>query len=150
LHRDIKPANILIQEDGQPTLIDFGASRVALQGRTQAMTAVYTPGYAAFEQFTTAKQGPWTDIYAIGATLYHCVAGAPPPTARHRMMEETVAPAGDVGRGRYAPSLLAAIDAALRLKAADRPQSIGEWRRLLSGPAPSLRTEAAGRTTRRM
>ena len=63
LHRDIKPGNILLNAAGKPTLIDFGASRAAMAGRTTAMTAIFTPGYAAAEQMTSARQGPWTDIY---------------------------------------------------------------------------------------
>jgi tetratricopeptide (TPR) repeat protein/serine/threonine protein kinase len=139
LHRDIKPANILLDSTGGATLIDFGASRAALQGRTQAMTAVYTPGYAAFEQFTSARLGPWTDIYALGATLYHCVAGRPPTVASDRMIEDTLVPAVEAAKGRYPPGLLSAIDAALKLKGSDRPQTIAEWRRLLSAaPPPTL------------
>ncbi|MCW5748838.1 MAG: serine/threonine protein kinase, partial [Alphaproteobacteria bacterium] len=136
LHRDIKPANILTDTNGRPTLIDFGASRLALQGRTQAMTAIYTPGYAAPEQMTpSAKQGPWTDVYALAGTLYHCVAGTPPISAIERLTGDAMVPAVEVGKGRYGPSLLAAIDAGLTLKAADRPQSVAEWRQVLSGIA---------------
>ncbi len=150
LHRDIKPANILIDAEGVPTLIDFGASRVALQGRTQTMTAVYTTGYAAFEQMTSARQGPWTDIYALAGTLYHCVSGAPPPGALDRMADERLVPAIEAGKGRYAPNLLAAIDAGLALKATDRPQSIADWRALLSG-RPALTPARPGELeTRRM
>ena len=104
VHRDIKPANILLDNNGRPTLIDFGASRVALQGRTQALTAVYTPGYAAFEQSTSARQGPWTDIYALAATLYHCITGAPPPSASDRMIDDRVVPAADAGKGGTRPA----------------------------------------------
>ncbi|HEV3494049.1 MAG TPA: serine/threonine-protein kinase, partial [Reyranella sp.] len=67
LHRDIKPANILLDDAGNPTLIDFGASRAAIAGRSTALTAIFTPGYAAAEQMTSAKQGPWTDIYGLSA-----------------------------------------------------------------------------------
>ncbi|HJQ55534.1 MAG TPA: bifunctional serine/threonine-protein kinase/formylglycine-generating enzyme family protein [Vineibacter sp.] len=133
LHRDIKPANILIDRDAQPTLIDFGASRAALLGRTQTLTAVYTPGYAAFEQFTSAKQGPWTDIYALGATLYHCVTGEQPPSASDRMIEDSLTPVAEAAKGRYAARLLAAIDAALQLRPTDRPRSIVEWRQIAFG-----------------
>ena len=150
LHRDIKPANILVDDKGQPVLIDFGASRAALQGRTQALTAVYTPGYAAFEQFTSAKQGPWTDIYSLGATLYHCVTGAQPPSAIERLQDDVMVPAAAAGKGRYAASLLAAIDAALKLRAADRPQGIAAWRRTLPGAPPSMPADPAAVAPRRI
>jgi len=137
LHRDIKPSNILLDDDGRPTLIDFGAARVALQGYTQTATVIFTPDYAAFEQFTAANQGPWTDIYALGATLYQCVTGAPPPRALDRMVEDRLVPAAHAVRDGYAPGLLAAIDAALKLKAGDRPQTIKAWRGVLSGKTPT-------------
>jgi len=150
LHRDIKPANILIDTEGAPALIDFGAARVALQGRSQVMTAVYTPGYAALEQMGSAPQGAWTDIYALAGTLYHCIAGAPPPNALDRVMEDALVPAVEVGRGRYAPSLLAAIDAGLRLKADDRPQSIAHWRPVFAGVTPTSRELRDRAQTRRV
>jgi len=132
LHRDIKPANILLDAAGNPTLIDFGASRAAMVGRTVAMTAVFTPGYAAPEQFTSAKQGPWTDIYGVSATLYHAITGGAPPSAFDRMLDdayERVAAAAPAG---FASGLLAGIDAGLAVRATDRPQSIAGWRRILS------------------
>ena len=132
LHRDIKPANIILDATGAPTLIDFGASRAAMQGRTQAMTAVFTPGFAPLEQFVSGKQGPWTDIYALAATLYTCINGKPPPNAMERMIGEPIVPATEIGRRKYAPSLLAAIDAGLRVKAESRPQTIEEWREVLT------------------
>ena len=76
LHRDIKPANIMLGADGKPTLIDFGAARAAMADRTRTMTAIFTPGYAAPEQFTSAKQGPWTDIYGLSATLHYAITGS--------------------------------------------------------------------------
>jgi len=137
LHRDIKPANILLDDQGRPTLIDFGASRAAVAGRSQAMTAVFTPGYAAVEQFTAAKQGPWTDIYGLAATLHHAVAGQPPPNAVDRVLDDTYAPLAE-GKRPFAQSLLAAIDAGLAVRSADRPQSIAAWRTLLSQPASAV------------
>ena len=132
LHRDIKPDNIVMDVLGGPTLLDFGASRVALQGRFKALTAVYTPGYAALEQVASGEQGPWTDIYALAATLYHCITGRQPPSAIERMAGDTaMLPAAEAGKGRYATGLLAAIDAGLSLKAADRPQSIDDLRRII-------------------
>ena len=134
LHRDIKPANILLDDQGRPTLIDFGASRAAVAGRSQAMTAVFTPGYAAVEQFTAAKQGPWTDIYGLAATLHFAVAGQPPANAVDRVLDDAYVPLAD-GTRPFPQNLLAAIDAGLAVRAADRPQSIAAWRALLSQPA---------------
>ena len=134
LHRDIKPANILLDDQGCPTLIDFGASRAAVAGRSQAMTAVFTPGYAAVEQFTAAKQGPWTDIYGLAATLHFAVTGQPPANAVDRVLDDAYVPLAD-GTRPFPQALLAAIDAGLAVRAADRPQSIAAWRALLSQPA---------------
>ena len=99
------------------------------------MTAVFTPGYAAVEQFTSATQGPWTDIYGLAATLHHAIAGQAPPNSIDRMLDDAyVALAGT--RRDYPPGLLAGIDAGLAVRSADRPQSIAAWRPLLlqSGP----------------
>lgn len=132
LHRDIKPANILMRPDGRPTLIDFGASRAAMAGRTVAMTAIFTPGYAAPEQFTAAKQGPWTDIYGLSATLYHAITGTAPPSAFDRMLEDGYQPLARVAPPGFARGLLIGIDAGLTVRATDRPQSITGWRPLLA------------------
>ena len=132
LHRDIKPANIMLAPDGAPTLIDFGASRADVAGRTQAMTAIFTPGFAAPEQSSAGKQGPWTDIYGLAATLYACVAGKPPPSALERLMEDDSAVSIDTAGASYAPALLAAIDVGMLLQAHARPQTIDAWRRVLT------------------
>jgi len=143
LHLDIRPANILIDRTDRPTLIDFAAWRVGLH-----TGALETPsGYAPPELSTSAQQGPWTDVYALGATLYHCVTGEPPPTAVERLTQDTLEPAMQAAVGHYAPALLAFIDAALRLKETERPQSIVDWRRmLLVVPTPSAPLRSAGRT----
>ena len=132
LHRDIKPANILLDATGNPTLIDFGASRAAMVGRTVAMTAIFTPGYAAAEQFTSAKQGPWTDIYGVAATLYHAITGVSPPSAFERMLDDAYEPVTTRAPSGFAPGLLIGIDAGLAVRATDRPQSIAGWRHILS------------------
>jgi hypothetical protein len=96
-----------------------------------AMTAIFTPGYAAAEQLTSAKQGPWTDIYGVSATLYHAVARAPPPSAFDRMLEDAYEPLGKLMPAGFAPGLLMGIDAGLAVRATDRPQSIAGWRPIL-------------------
>jgi hypothetical protein len=131
LHRDIKPANILLESMGNPTLIDFGASRAAMAGRTVAMTAIFTPGYAAVEQMTSAKQGPPTDIYGLSATLYHAITGKVPPSAFDRMLDDTYEPLVQLKPPGFASGLLTGIDAGLAVAARDRPQSIAGWRPLL-------------------
>jgi serine/threonine protein kinase len=84
LHRDIKPANIYIRSDGSPVLLDFGSAREAF-GR-QTMTVLLTPGYAPAEQYSSGaqQQGPWSDLYAVGATMFQCISGAKPPPANLR------------------------------------------------------------------
>jgi serine/threonine protein kinase len=132
LHRDIKPANILLDANGNPTLIDFGASRAAMVGRTAAMTAIFTPGYAAAEQMTSAKQGPWTDIYGLAATIYHAVAGKAPPNAFDRMLDDGYEPLARLAPAGFSPGVLAGVDAGLTVAARDRPQSIAGWRPILA------------------
>ena len=131
LHRDIKPANILLDAGGNPTLIDFGASRAAMAGRSTALTAIFTPGYAAAEQMTSAKQGPWTDIYGLAATLYHAIAGKTPPSAFDRMLDDAYEPLAQLKPAGFSPGVLAGIDAGLEVVASDRPQSIAGWRPIL-------------------
>ena len=96
LHRDIKPANIMLDAEDHPTLIDFGASRASIVGRTSALTAIFTPRYAAVEQFTSDKQGPWTDIYGLSATLHHAIAGDAPPSSLERALNDTYKPLAEL------------------------------------------------------
>ncbi len=131
LHRDIKPANILLSREGKPTLIDFGASRAAMVGRTTALTAIFTPGYAAAEQMTSAKQGPWTDIYGVSATLYHAITGHVPPSAFDRMLEDKYQPLAQLAPPGFTRGLCAGIDAGLTVVSISRPQSIAGWRSIL-------------------
>ncbi|OUO54415.1 hypothetical protein B5F76_02930 [Desulfovibrio sp. An276] len=88
LHRDIKPSNIYITYDGKPILIDFGAARNAFE-RTHGYTIILTPEYAPPEQNSSdiASQGPWTDIYAVGAVLWKCLLGNPPPSSQERIVQ---------------------------------------------------------------
>jgi serine/threonine protein kinase len=132
-HRDIKPSNILIRPDGSPVLIDFGAARKDVSGTDRSTMAIFSPAYAAPEQiYPVGDQGPWTDIYSMGATLYRAVTGSLPTNAAKRMQDEAYVPAAEAARGSYSPSFLEAIDAALQLYPKDRPQSIGQWKALFT------------------
>jgi formylglycine-generating enzyme required for sulfatase activity len=144
LHRDIKPANILIRADGSPVLIDFGAARRVVAGGERSILSAYTPVYAALEQYhEVGDQGPWTDIYSLGATLYQAVTGRKPLSAAERLWGETQAPVAEECAGRYPPPILAALDKALEINPEDRPQSVLEWRRcLVSSPLESGADEA--------
>ena len=138
LHRDIKPANIMLDAEDHPTLIDFGASRASIVGRTSALTAIFTPRYAAVEQFTSDKQGPWTDIYGLSATLHHAIAGDAPPSSLERALNDTYKPLAELTPAGFARELLEMIDAGLAVRAKDRPQSIATWRGgSFSAPAPT-------------
>ncbi|MBS0527656.1 MAG: serine/threonine protein kinase [Proteobacteria bacterium] len=131
MHRDIKPSNIIIDARGNPTLIDFGASRAAVAGRSSALTAIFTPGYAAPEQFGSSGQGPWTDIYGLSATLYHAITGGPPPNSVDRILEDAYRPLAELAPRGFPARVLAAIDAGLSVRSRQRPQNIPQWRTLL-------------------
>lgn len=135
IHRDIKPANIFIRVDGDPVLLDFGSARQALVETRKSITSVFSKGYAPIEQYSTKEdeQGPWTDIYAFGATMYRAIAGVPPTDAIDRssaisqVSRDTYVSAVEIGEGRYSLPLLKTIDYAMQFKQQDRPQSITEW-----------------------
>ena len=134
-HRDIKPKNVMVRPNGTPVLIDFGAARQAIGGHSGALTAVLTPGYAPIEQYSPrGHQGPWTDIYALGATAYWALSGEVPAEAGERVQADRLLPVAQVARVLVSARLAAAVDAALSVYAADRPQSLEEWRAMLDRP----------------
>jgi len=129
LHRDIKPGNIYLREDGDPVLIDFGSARERLHGRrAQELTSMVTLGYAPHEQYhRRGNQGPWTDLYALAATLYFCATGSKPADGMERYLAiqdgnaDPLLPCSRIAAGLYDANLLAAIDWMLQVAVERRP-----------------------------
>jgi hypothetical protein len=138
LHRDIAPDNIVLTASG-PVLLDFGAARrrvaAAAADADAACTVIVKPGYSPIEQYgeqTLAAQGPWTDLYALAGVIYHCITGRAPAPATARALDDLQPRLADVAAGGYSRSLLGAVDAALAVRPAERPQSVAEFRALLA------------------
>ncbi len=143
-HRDIKPGNLLITAKRDPVLIDFGAARQRLSERS--LTVIETQGYTPFEQTQSrGKVGPWSDLYALGGTLYKAITGETPVKAADRILEDDVVPLAQRRElvGRFSQLLLQSIDRAMRPKLSERPQSAEEWRRSLTGILPPVSTKSA-------
>ena len=132
LHRDLKPGNIVIRDtDGAPVLIDFGSARIAAGERTNTQTV--TDGYAPIEQYGKKEQGPPADLYALAAVSYRVLLGERPPSAPDRVTNDTIGRLAE--RVREAePGWLAALDHCLAIHPQDRPQSVTEFRRVISEP----------------
>jgi len=142
VHRDIKPANIFVRTDGTPVLLDFGSAREAMTGESRTITNFVSPGYAPIEQYAgkSDQQGPWSDIYGLGATIYRAMTGRTPNDAveRSQALAQNTADSYQVGarhaKRSYSVQLLEAVDHALAFRVQDRPQSIAAWRAELPPP----------------
>jgi len=125
LHLDIKPANIYIRNEGTPVLIDFGAARQTLAEGGFKLSPMYTPGFAPPEQYKDRELlGPWSDIYAIGASMFACLAGAAPQAADQRTENDRYVSATRLWQDRYSRQLLETIDWCLEIDHLRRPQSV--------------------------
>lgn len=133
VHRDISPDNIIVCRDGRVKLIDFGAARQHV--RQKQMTVILKRKYAPIEQYEThGKQGPWTDVYALAATMYHCLTGVLPPEATNRVYEDTIMPFESFGV--YIPVYVAkAIYRGLQIRRDARFQTMQEFEQAITAPA---------------
>ena len=132
IHRDVSPDNILLRGNGAPVLLDLGAARLVIGGMTQALTTILKPGYAPIEQYVddgTMRQGPWTDVYGLGAVLYYLLTGVAPPQAVARMITDPLRDAlASKVKIPVAPYFLDALAKALAVRPDDRYQSVDELR----------------------
>ncbi|WP_423394466.1 protein kinase domain-containing protein [Burkholderia sp. LMG 21824] len=132
-HRDVALDNVLIRPNGSAILLDFGAARKRIGDLVDDGAMMIKPGYAPIEQYTddpAFSQGPWTDLYALGAVMHAMITGELPPAAVVRSIQDTYRPlasrelpAGEV----YSPAFLAAVDHALQLRIPDRPESVAAF-----------------------
>ncbi len=150
IHRDVKPANIFIREGESPVLLDFGSARQSLGQATRTLTTLVSPGYAPFEQYFSKsdRQGPWTDIYGLGATFYRVVTGVAPMNAVDRSEgiikhhRDPLVPVTEAAAENYSRHLLEAIDWAVRFREEARPQNMRQWRQALEGEAKAPAADA--------
>ena len=129
LHQDIKPGNIHICSGDRPLLLDFGAVQRRQISRQYQPGQVTSSGFSPIEQHNkTGYVGPWTDIYAIGATMYSCITGSPPPDSQERHMKDSLKPTVVAFKKQYSEKLLKALDWALEVDPELRPQTIQEFK----------------------
>jgi len=141
IHRDIKPANIYLRENGTPVLIDFGSARQTSQQQTGEMTTLVSKGYTPLEQYSAnyGEQGPWTDIYALAATLYEGITGQKPDESLSRsacMMRRKPDLVQRLAAQNYPgfdQRFLDAMISGLALEPEGRPANLTDWMSAFEG-----------------
>ncbi|MBN3793025.1 serine/threonine-protein kinase [Burkholderia sp. Ac-20353] len=154
-HRDVALDNVLIRPDGSAILLDFGAARKRIGDLVDDGAMMIKPGYAPIEQYTddpAFSQGPWTDLYALGAVMHAMIAGELPPAAVVRSIQDTYRPLATRAlavRELYSPALLAAVDHALQVRIEDRPDSVAAFAAELGLREPERHGYGAGQAPAR-
>lgn len=135
LHLDIKPGNILVTDDDRAVLLDFGAARNVLHQDGKFLQPMFTPGFSAPEMYQRGKPiGPWTDIYAIGACMFSCMKGCPPPdAAKADCRPKLEAMVADL-HGKYSPILMELVLSCMQMDPQARPHSVLSVQKVLSRP----------------
>ena len=133
IHRDISPDNIYVCSNLQVKLLDFGAARVALMERSKSLSVILKRGYAPSEQYqTNGRQGPWTDVYALGATFYRCITGKLPTEATEQLITDALIPPAHLLKD-VPPMANEAILRALAVKVENRFHSAAQFKAALTG-----------------
>jgi serine/threonine protein kinase len=142
LHRDISPDNIYLNTDHQVKILDFGSTRYAMKEQSHGLTVIFKPGYAPLEQYAThGKQGPWTDVYAVGATFYRALTGKAPSGAPDRLELDDLIPPSRLGVA-ILPSSESALLKALAVRVEDRFKTIKDFQDAV-GPGQEVDPELA-------
>ncbi|WP_298378221.1 serine/threonine-protein kinase [Azospirillum sp.] len=132
IHRDISPDNIFLTNAGERKLLDFGAARQAVGGQGAGLTVILKPGFAPPEQYSNeGKQGPWSDVYAMCATIYLALTGKTPPDATARFMNDKVPKPNELGAG-LTPAFEKVLLSGLAMRWQERPQSMRDLLRLMT------------------
>ena len=127
IHRDISPDNIMVQHNSKLKLMDFGAARDYTESGNKSLTVILKPGYAPPEQYQThGVQGPWTDIYALCATIYKCLTGITPPDAIARVMDDKFKEPDQLD-GKLSPDIKKILWKGMNIFPEERYQDIGEF-----------------------
>ncbi len=133
IHLDIKPGNILVRSNNDPLLLDFGAIQKYVNKQKKNQTKVLTKGFSPIEQHKAkGKLGPWSDIYAVGASMRSCLGGKAPIPAPDRAAKDTMVPAVKAYKRKYPDYLLKTIDWAMEVELEKRPQTVEELQQALS------------------
>jgi hypothetical protein len=129
LHHDLNPNNIMLRDDGSVAIIDFGAARDFRSRYSRNITAAAASGYSPPEQYGVGgRQGPWSDLYAVGAIAYRCITGSAPPDSPQRLRNDPYVPAVIAAARKPNRALLSTIDWMLKVEEADRPRSVAQVR----------------------
>ena len=148
LHRDISADNILLTEDGRLKLIDFGAARLSQNAQGDEYTIIFKRGFAPIEQCSAGgKQGPWTDVYGICATMYYMITGIVPDDSVSRLIEDKLLPLERIDGVRLTPQAMSCIMKGLAVRPEKRYQSMSEFYTALYAAKPSTLANILNNTT---